>query len=143
MPLPIRLGNNVENLALAGSSNLNGTGNDLNNRITGNNGNNRLYGGLGNDLLQGKIGNDTLYGGDGHDTLDGGVGADTLVGEYGNDAYVIDHVDDVVTEAANQGIDTINSYLSYTLGANLEYLTLAGSANLNGVGNATEQSTDR
>lgn len=129
------LGNNVENLALAGSSNLNGTGNDLNNRITGNNGNNRLYGGLGNDLLQGKIGNDTLYAGDGHDTLDGGVGADTLVGEYGNDAYVIDHVDDVVTEAANQGIDTINSYLNYTLGANLEYLTLAGSANLNGMGN--------
>ncbi len=39
------LGSNVENLTLTGSSNLNGTGNELDNLITGNGGNNTLDGG--------------------------------------------------------------------------------------------------
>ncbi|WP_228019685.1 bluetail domain-containing putative surface protein [Sphaerospermopsis sp. LEGE 08334] len=52
------LPNNVENLTLTGSSNINGTGNNLNNTLTGNSGNNTLNGGLGNDTLTGGVGSD-------------------------------------------------------------------------------------
>ena len=65
--------NNVENLTLTGSSNINGTGNTLN-TITGNSGNNTLNGGDADDVLIGNAGNDTLNGGNGNDTLNGGNG---------------------------------------------------------------------
>src|SRR5207245_1322880 len=112
------LSSNVENLILAGSSGLSGTGNALDNVIIGNSGNNVLTGGAGND------------------TLDGGAGADTLVGGAGDDTYVVDTVGDVVTENAGEGTDLVQSSISYTLGANLENLTLTGFGNINGTGNA-------
>jgi len=135
---------NVENLILTGTDNINGTGNDLNNVITGNGGNNILDGGAGNDTLNGGAGNDTLYGGAGTDILyggvgddflDGGLGADTMNGGAGNDTYVVDNVGDVVNEDANAGIDTVQSSITYTLTANVENLTLTGTAALNGTGN--------
>lgn len=49
---------NVENLALTGTTAINGTGNALNNQITGNEGVNILNGGPGADALTGKGGND-------------------------------------------------------------------------------------
>jgi Ca2+-binding RTX toxin-like protein len=52
------LANNVENLTLSGTSNLNATGNSLSNVIIGNAGNNTINGGLGNDSLTGGDGND-------------------------------------------------------------------------------------
>ena len=73
--------------------------------------------------------------GDGADTLDGGTGADTMTGGAGNDTYIVDNAGDTVTEALNEGTDTVQSSLSYTLGANVENLTLTGSANINGTGN--------
>ena len=42
---------NVENLTLTGSSNINATGNSLNNTLTGNSGDNILDGGDGNDIV--------------------------------------------------------------------------------------------
>ena len=51
---------NIENLTLTGTSAINGTGNDLNNRLTGNTGNNTLNGGAGNDTLTGRTGSDTF-----------------------------------------------------------------------------------
>ena len=104
------LGDNLENLTLLGSANLNGTGNGLNNRITGNAGDN---------------------------FLDGGAGIDTLIGGTGNDTYVVDDVRDVIieTSALASEIDTVRSSVNWSLGANLENLTLTGSANLNGTGN--------
>ncbi len=52
------LPNNVENLRLIGSNNINGTGNAGNNNITGNNGINQINGGAGIDTLTGGLGAD-------------------------------------------------------------------------------------
>ncbi|GAB6141276.1 hypothetical protein JCM14076_20050 [Methylosoma difficile] len=70
------LGNNVENLTLTGTGNINGTGNALNNVVTGNSGNNLLVGGLGVDTLKGGAGDDIINGGLGNDILSGNAGLD-------------------------------------------------------------------
>lgn len=111
------LSDNVENIVLTGASSISATGNDLNNILTGSSGVNTLTGGLGND------------------TLDGGAGIDALIGGAGNDVYVIDAASDVVTEAASEGTDRVNSSITYSLGANVERLTLLGSGNIKGTGN--------
>ncbi len=118
------LGANLENLRLMGFANI-GVGNALNNAIDGN---------ARNDALSGRDGVDTLNGNDGDDSLNGGAGADVLLGGNGNDSYVVD-ASDVVTELADAGIDTIVTAASYTLGANLENLTLTDAAVANGTGN--------
>jgi Ca2+-binding RTX toxin-like protein len=69
----------VEDLMLTGISNINGTGNDLDNAIAGNSGNNLLKGLGGNDTLNGWAGNDILTGGAGDDILTGGEGADSFL----------------------------------------------------------------
>lgn len=77
----------------------------------------------GNDTLSGLGGNDQLDGGFGDDSLDGGTGVDTLLGGMGNDTYVVDDALDGVSENADEGTDTVQSALTWTLGANLENLT--------------------
>ncbi|MBD2039196.1 calcium-binding protein [Microcoleus sp. FACHB-672] len=126
---------NVENLTLTGSALINGTGNTLNNVINGNSANNSLSGSVGNDSLNGNSGNDTVNGGDGNDSLNGGIGIDSLIGGLGNDIYVVDSASDIVTEAASAGTDIVNSSVTHTLAANVENLTLTGSALINGTGN--------
>ncbi|MEP9352368.1 calcium-binding protein [Xanthobacter sp. KR7-65] len=61
--------------------------------------------------------------------LTGGAGIDTLAGGANNDTYVINRVDDVVIEAADNGTDTVIASFTgpYTLGANLENFTYDGS----------------
>jgi hypothetical protein len=102
---------NVENLTLTGTAAINGTGNAGNNVITGNGANNILNGGAG-------------------------AGIDTLIGGLGNDIYVVDSATDTITELANGGTDTIQSSVTYTIAAaNVENLTLTGTAAINGTGN--------
>jgi Ca2+-binding RTX toxin-like protein len=99
---------NIENLILTGTANLYAIGNDLNNNVTGNSGNN---------------------------TLNGGAGSDNLSGGSGDDTYIVDNAGDIVYELPNSGIDTVRSFINYTLPADIENLTLLGMANLNGTGN--------
>lgn len=92
-------------------------------------------GGTGNDIIYGFSGNDTLSGDAGNDTLLGGFGNDRLVGGFGNDIFITEGGDTII-ESANQGTDSVQSSAAYTLGTNLENLTLSGSAAINGTGNS-------
>ncbi len=87
------------------------------------------------DLILGLLGDDILNGLAGNDTLDGGGGKDTMKGGLGNDTYIVDNSGDVVVELARQGTDLVNSSISYTLSANVENLSLKGSASINANGN--------
>ena len=130
------LGAEVERLSLSGTADLDGTGNALANRLDGNAGANRLEGDEGNDSLYGNAGADTLLGGGGTDRLDGGLGADLMEGGAGDDTYIVDHADDVVVEGAGGGLDRVIASLSWTLGSEVERLSLSGAADLDGTGNA-------
>ncbi len=134
------LSDNVENLTLVGNSNsnINATGNDLDNTLTGNSRNNVLDGGAGNDTISGGSGNDTLVGGTGNDSLDGGSGSDAMTGGAGDDTYIVNSTSDTVTEVENEGADAVRSSVTYTLAANVENLTLTGSGNINATGNALD-----
>lgn len=129
---------NIEELNLVGTA-TSATGNAQNNVISGNALANTIRGADGNDRLYGNDGLDQLFGGAGDDFLDGGSGADALSGGAGNDNYWIDNAGDRVIEARNQGIDNIailssSTLTTYTLGANVENLSVAGLA-LHGIGN--------
>jgi len=118
--LDYTLPDNVENLILLDSGTaLNGTGNELDNKIWGN------------------IGDNTLSGGDGHDMLDGWIGADTMIGGDGNDTYYVDDVGDKVIEtSASGGVDQVRSSISYALGTFEENLLLLDSGGaIDGTGN--------
>ena len=106
------LGADVENLTLTGTGNINATGNTLANTLTGN---------AGNNVLRRRQSATTRWSG----------GA-------GNDTYVVDSAGDVVTEGGNQGTDTVQASVSYTLGGNVENLTLTGTGNINATGNTLD-----
>ena len=96
-----------------------------------------LSGFLGKVTYTGTTTNDWVATGTGADVLNGGTGVDTLIGGLGNDTYTVDNVGDIVTETSTLAteIDAVNSSVTYTLSANVEKLTLTGTANINGTGN--------
>lgn len=116
----------VENLSFSGEGNFVGTGNAVVNLIEGSS---------GNDRLDGLAGNDRLFGGE------------------GNDTYVVTQQGEAWERVAvNEGIDTVESSVTYSLASattttlegevyglvNIENLTLTGTAVINGTGNALD-----
>jgi len=119
-----RLPDNVEVLVLTGAA-AEAFGNALNNAMTGT---------AAANVLKGLAGNDQLFGEGGGDVLDGGAGDDRMEGGLGNDLYVVDAVGDAVIEQAESGNDHVTAYIDFTLGNDVERLTLAGLAR-SGTGN--------
>ena len=103
-----RLADNVENLVLQGSADL---------QAYGTGGSNAIYGNAGNNLV------------------DGGAGVDGMYGLAGNDVYFVDNPGDAVIENPGDGNDTVFSTAHFRLSADVEYLVLQGSADLQGYGN--------
>jgi Ca2+-binding RTX toxin-like protein len=104
-----RLSDDVENLILQGSADLQGYGN-----------------GLGN----------ILYGNGGNNILNGDAGADIMVGGAGDDAYFVDNFADAVFENPSEGNDTVYSTAHFRLSDNVETLILQGATDLQGYGNS-------
>lgn len=105
------LGDDVEQLVFFGSGDFSGFGNPLDNLIVG---------------------------GDGADMLYGGLGTDTLQGGAGNDLYIVDGLEDLVIEAAEEGLDTVEitgALTAWTLGANIEGLRVNSTVGFNLTGN--------
>jgi Ca2+-binding RTX toxin-like protein len=120
------LGENVENLNL-GYVGILGAGNRLNNQLFGNALDNGFYGNEGDDILYGYAGNDGLIGNSGNDTM---------VGGSGDDSYWVEESGDVVVEEGESGTDTVVATLNYTLGANVENLSLMPHSSASeGIGN--------
>lgn len=60
------------------------------------------------------------------------------IGQYGgsgDDTYVVDSADVVLNESVDGGTDLVRSSVNYTLGANLENLTLTGTDAITAIGN--------
>lgn len=80
-----------------------------------------------------------ISGSPGNDTLNGIPGSNTLIGGPGSDTYVTDG-NDTIFEYVDQGIDTVQSQVTYTLGEYLENLILTGPRRdapaINGTGNS-------
>ncbi|MDF8334788.1 beta strand repeat-containing protein [Novosphingobium cyanobacteriorum] len=116
------LADNLERLLLAGTGNIAGTGNALQNVIHGNSGNNTLNGGANGA----KTGTDELYGG------------------LGDDTYIINDTFAQVIEYANEGNDTVITNRNFALGnsfipggtEHIENLILTGETATNGIGNS-------
>jgi Ca2+-binding RTX toxin-like protein len=88
------------------------------------------------------------------DRLDGTVGDAVLIGGFENDTYVVDSSNDKIVESPGSGIETVESSVSWDLRisydptdktysrlndpsqAGLDNLTLLGTANISGYGNA-------
>ncbi|KJV08109.1 hypothetical protein [Methylocucumis oryzae] len=97
---------------------------------------------------------DFVLGSASDDTITGGVqslsaasayladGADTMEGGLGDDKYIVNDSTDVVTEYAGEGIDTVFTTVSYTLGSELEYVVAAGTTGITLTGNAKDNVLD-
>jgi Ca2+-binding RTX toxin-like protein len=112
------LGANIDNLIIVGTRNFSGSGNVLDNYMRGGSGNNTLIGRAGNDIL------------------DGGEGADKMYGGEGDDTYYVDQSNDIVFEGqAGWGPDQVYATATFTLGNNIDNITLLGSADIDATGN--------
>ncbi len=106
-------GQYIENLTLTGTAAINATGNGLANTVTGN---------------------------DNANVIDGKTGADAMIGNRGNDTFIVDNVGDKIVEFANEGTDTVDVTVSFTLASSnwvelLQTTSASGTAAINLTGN--------
>lgn len=101
-------GQNLENLTLTGTAEVDAFGNGLANILVGNSANN---------------------------LINGSVGADEMRGGAGNDNYVVQDTGDAVIEGNGLGTDFVRSTVTFSLGSNVENLTLLGAIAIDGIGN--------
>ncbi|MBL8396700.1 MAG: hypothetical protein JNL84_00945, partial [Candidatus Accumulibacter sp.] len=150
---------------LAGDDTLAGwTGSD---QLNGGEGNDTLLGGIQGDTLLGGSGDDRLEGGTADNYYTGasyaplvGTDGDSMTGGLGNDTYQVTATStqqwfepsggyslttssgfspDLVSENVDEGTDTVESYVSYTLPANVENLVLMQRTfDINGIGNSLD-----
>ena len=94
--------------------------------IRGTSGANTLSGTEAIDRIEGLAGDDVLrgYGGD-----------DRMAGGRDDDTYIVSERGDTVEEARGEGVDTVRSNVSWSLGANVENLILSGRGDIDGTGN--------
>lgn len=80
--------------------------------------------------------------GDGNDRFDtrGGTVQGKVDGGDGDDTYLVGSQKIKIAEADDHGRDTVKSTVSYTLGANVEDLTLLGKKDIDGTGHAGSNS---
>jgi Ca2+-binding RTX toxin-like protein len=102
----------------------------------------------GDDALYGYDSNSTITNrgvmkgmillGGGDDSFDnrGGSIDHDVEGQAGNDTLIADQASAHLVELSGEGTDTVKSTVSYKLSANVEVLTLLGTGNINGTGNA-------
>ena len=103
------LGSYQERLILTGAAAIDGDGNTLDNVLLGNSADN---------------------------ILNGGQGADQMRGGGGGDTYIVDNAGDTVTEISPaDGMDTVSSSVTFSLGSYTEDLVLTGFAAIDGNGN--------
>lgn len=115
------LGLYFENLTLRGAAAIDGKGNARANVIKGNDAAN------------------VLAGREGDDRLDGQGGADTMWGGPGDDVYVVRQPGDRAIEGPDaDGFDTVESFVTFTLGSGIEKLDLVGDEAIDGKGNALD-----
>ena len=105
---------NIQNLTL-NNSNIAGTGNNL------------------NDYLTTNYNNDTLIGGLANDTIDDNGYQTVMTCGTGNDTYIIRNSNSVIV---GNPVGTVELYVSYTLGSNLNNVTLEGINDLTVQGNS-------
>ncbi len=114
------LADNVEDLYLDGNTAINGTGNTGRNKIVGNDAANTLDDGGAAPSMP---------------TI-GDITADTLSGGKGADIYIVHSIStNVMGETNIGGVDTVQSYVNFTLPKNVENLTLMGTLHASGRGN--------
>ena len=76
-----------------------------------------------------------ITGTNGHDSItDGSGGALKLIGLAGDDNFTVNNASTTIVELAGGGIDNVFANVNYTIGANIETLTLKGLA-ISGTGN--------
>lgn len=73
----------------------------------------QVYGSTFDDVLIGDDSANVLSGHRGHDRLVGAGGDDVMFGGRGADIYAVQDVGDQVREAANAGVDRINTWVDY------------------------------